>query len=58
MNEAPTFEELNGMKQHETKQFDSGFLLVTILRVPYGWIYTHIDKQHNIGSSVFVPFKD
>jgi len=33
-----------------------GFLFVTRLEVPGGWIYNSFDKGQGIGASVFVPY--
>lgn len=52
---SPSFEQLIRMKDHDLIQFESGSMFVQILRVPHGWIYTHIDKANSISSSTFVP---
>lgn len=51
-------ENIYELKLHEITIAHDAFLFVTVLRVPGGWIYSSLDKSHNILSSVFVPLNN
>lgn len=44
------------MKMHEMQAVEDGNLFTTTLRVPGGWMYRSYDKEHNMLTSVFVPY--
>lgn len=51
----PTLDQLHSLKMNESIDFINGSLIVNILRVPHGWIYT-FGTPRIVGASVFVPF--
>jgi len=44
------------LKLHEKTYLETGSLFIEIIRVAGGWIYSSMDKGHNLLSSVYVPF--
>lgn len=53
-----SWDEIYKMTLGQTLLFDGLSVATQVLRVPGGWIFTQIDKQHNIGSSCFVPYSN
>ena len=48
---------IHNMKLHDIEVVsEKGGTFNHVMRVPCGWIYTFLDKGHNIHSSTFVPF--
>jgi hypothetical protein len=43
------------LKLHERTCIFDGGLFIEAMRVPGGWIYTFLDKSHNLLSSTYVP---
>ena len=50
-----TEQDLNAMEIHDMYQIEKGTYLISILRVPGGWIYTTKKHKGEELSSVFVP---